>query len=130
MPGYSAGLLNHVTEPLTVSPCWSSPVRLSCKRIIDVLGSAGLLVVLSPVLLILGALVKFTSPGPVLYRWRVVGKEGEPFLSYKFRSMVANADDLKPALMGQNEMAGPVFKLTRDPRVTAIGSWMRRYSLD
>jgi lipopolysaccharide/colanic/teichoic acid biosynthesis glycosyltransferase len=74
--------------------------------------------------------VKLSSPGEIFYRWKVVGKAGKPFLSYKFRSMVRNADDLKPQLEAANEMTGPVFKMTRDPRVTATGNWMRRYSLD
>lgn len=123
-------MMPQATDSLTFSPRWQSPARLACKRIIDVIGAAVLLVLLLPVLLILGMLVKLTSPGPLLYRWRVVGKNGRPFLSFKFRSMVANADDLKSGLTKQNEMVGPVFKLTHDPRVTTVGSWMRRYSLD
>ena len=88
------------------------------------------MVLLSPFLLILSVLVKVTSRGPVFYPWHVVGKGGHPFLGYKFRSMITNADDLKPTLAAQNEMLGPVFKLTHDPRVTPLGKWMRRYSLD
>jgi lipopolysaccharide/colanic/teichoic acid biosynthesis glycosyltransferase len=109
---------------------WRSPLRLACKRIFDIVGSLLLLLLLSPLFLILALLVKLTSPGPVLYRWRVVGKAGLPFISYKFRSMVANADGLKADLEERNEMKGPVFKLTHDPRVTRVGKWMRRYSLD
>lgn len=89
-----------------------------------------LLVLLLPLLLVLAVLVKLTSPGPALYRWKVVGRYGSPFVSYKFRSMVGDADERKPQLLGQNEMSGPVFKLTHDPRVTPLGRWMRRYSLD
>jgi lipopolysaccharide/colanic/teichoic acid biosynthesis glycosyltransferase len=96
----------------------------------DVTVAASLLAVLLPLLLALAALVKLTSRGPVLYRWHVVGQAGLRFLSFKFRSMAANADALKPQLLGQNEMTGPVFKLTRDPRITPLGAWMRRYSLD
>ncbi len=109
---------------------WSSPLRLACKRVFDLVGSLLLLLVLSPLFLILALLVKFTSPGPILYRWRVVGKGGVPFISYKFRSMVANADELKAELEERNEMTGPVFKVTNDPRITHLGRWMRRYSLD
>jgi lipopolysaccharide/colanic/teichoic acid biosynthesis glycosyltransferase len=87
-------------------------------------------VLLSPVFLILALLVKLTSRGPVLYQWNVVGQNGVRFTSFKFRSMVTNADELKAKLMARNEMTGPVFKLTKDPRVTAAGGWMRRYSLD
>jgi lipopolysaccharide/colanic/teichoic acid biosynthesis glycosyltransferase len=114
----------------TFSRHWRSPLRLACKRAFDFVASLFLLVLLSPVFLALALLVKFSSPGPILYCWRVVGKGGHPFVSYKFRSMVANADELKAELEAQNEMKGPVFKLTHDPRITSVGMWMRRYSLD
>jgi lipopolysaccharide/colanic/teichoic acid biosynthesis glycosyltransferase len=100
------------------------------KRVFDVVVSGLLLVLLSPAFLLLAILVKLSSPGPALYRWRVVGKDGQPFVGYKFRSMVVNADDLKPALEPRNEMAGPVFKLADDPRVTRFGRWMRKHSID
>jgi lipopolysaccharide/colanic/teichoic acid biosynthesis glycosyltransferase len=119
------------TSPVVVfSPCWSSPVRLAGKRTMDIVGSAILLVLLTPLMVVLATLVWATSPGPVFYRWRVMGKQGKPFLGYKFRSMVANAEHLKATLTQQNEMTGPVFKLARDPRLTPFGTWMRRYSLD
>jgi lipopolysaccharide/colanic/teichoic acid biosynthesis glycosyltransferase len=119
-----------VQKPLVLSPFWNSATRLAGKRVMDIVGSAILIVLLSPLLLMLGVLVKATSRGPIFYRWRVAGKGGRPFLSYKFRSMIANADELKSRLADQNEMNGPVFKLTRDPRVTSLGRLMRRYSLD
>jgi lipopolysaccharide/colanic/teichoic acid biosynthesis glycosyltransferase len=100
------------------------------KRFLDVVVSFFLLILLSPVLLLLAILVKLSSAGPVLYRWRVVGYSGRRFAGYKFRSMIVNADALKPQLLLKNEMTGPVFKLTGDPRITAVGAWMRRYSLD
>lgn len=100
------------------------------KRGIDIVVSACLLMLLSPFLLVLAVLVKLDSPGPIFYRWRVVGRNGRRFVGYKFRSMVANADALKPQLLARNEMTGPVFKLTHDPRITAFGAWMRRYSID
>lgn len=121
-------------KPATVcfglSPNWFSPVQRAAKRLLDIVVAAVLLVLLSPLLLTLALLVKLTSPGPALYRWKVVGRYGARFVSYKFRSMVADADDRKPQLLQKNEMTGPVFKLTRDPRVTPLGRWMRRYSLD
>jgi lipopolysaccharide/colanic/teichoic acid biosynthesis glycosyltransferase len=107
-----------------------SPLRTAGKRGLDVIVSACLLVVLSPLLLTLAALVKLTSRGPAFYRWRVIGQSELRFVSYKFRSMVENADVLKPQLLRQNEMTGPVFKLAGDPRITPLGAWMRRYSLD
>jgi len=103
---------------------------LACKWFFDLLVSGSLLVVLSPLFLILALAVKLTSSGPVFYRWNVVGKRGRPFTGYKFRSMCLNADQLKAQLEHLNEMHGPVFKLTNDPRVTGLGAWMRRHSLD
>jgi lipopolysaccharide/colanic/teichoic acid biosynthesis glycosyltransferase len=103
---------------------------LVCKRTCDFVFSAVLLILFAPIFITLAILVKSTSRGPVFYRWRVIGKNGIPFVSYKFRSMVSNADELKAELEKQNEMSGPVFKLTNDPRITKVGSWMRRYSLD
>jgi lipopolysaccharide/colanic/teichoic acid biosynthesis glycosyltransferase len=115
---------------LVFSPAWGSPAHLAAKRGIDAVGSALLLLLLSPVFLVLAIAVTATSPGPIFYRWKVVGRSGRPFVSYKFRSMVANADALRSQLGSLNEMGGPVFKMTHDPRVTKVGSWMRRYSLD
>jgi lipopolysaccharide/colanic/teichoic acid biosynthesis glycosyltransferase len=119
-----------VFRPPILSAGWHSPARLACKRALDLIGSAIMLVILSPLLITIAVLVKLTSRGPVFYRWRVVGKGGRPFVGYKFRSMIANADELQPELRAQNEMTGPVFKLTRDPRVTNLGAGLRRYSLD
>jgi lipopolysaccharide/colanic/teichoic acid biosynthesis glycosyltransferase len=112
------------------SPYWRSAFRQAVKRAIDVLGAGSLLIVLSPLLLLLAIAVKLSSSGEILYRWRVVGQGGRPFLSFKFRSMVSNADELKDQLKSDNEMTGPVFKITNDPRITPTGKWMRRYSLD
>ena len=117
-------------EPLVFSPSWGRPLRLGCKRALDVLISAFLLGLTAPLFLVLGFAVKLTSPGPVFYRWKVVGKNGRPFVGYKLRSMVVNADELKSDLAHLNEMTGPMFKMARDPRITPVGSWMRRYSLD
>jgi lipopolysaccharide/colanic/teichoic acid biosynthesis glycosyltransferase len=117
-------------EVLIHSLNWQNPMLLGCKRTMDVVGSALLLILLSPVFLALACAVSLTSPGPIFYRWRVIGKSGRPFLGYKFRSMCADADQLKEQLERLNEMRGPVFKLTRDPRVTKVGAWMSRYSLD
>lgn len=113
-----------------LSRAWHSPLRLAAKRGIDVVGSALLLLLLSPLFVVLAIAVKVTSPGTIFYRWKVVGQNGRHFVGYKFRSMVADADSLLPQLAARNEMRGPAFKMSRDPRVTKVGSWMRRYSLD
>jgi len=100
------------------------------KRAIDFVAALSLLVLLSPWLVLLAILVKLDSRGSVLYRWKVLGLGGRYFTSYKFRTMVANADALKEQLEARNEMLGPVFKIQDDPRITRVGRWMRRYSLD
>ena len=107
-----------------------SPAERAAKRIVDVVVCATLLVVLSPLLAAIALAVKLGDGGPVLYRWRVVGRAGRPFTGYKFRSMVTNADELKAALEGANEMSGPVFKMRGDPRITRVGRILRRFSLD
>jgi lipopolysaccharide/colanic/teichoic acid biosynthesis glycosyltransferase len=112
------------------SPHWNSAPQQAVKRLIDVLGAGSLLIALSPLFVVLAIVVKLSAPGNIFYQWKVVGQAGRPFLSYKFRSMVSNADELKGRLEPCNEMTGPVFKITNDPRVTAAGKWMRRYSLD
>jgi lipopolysaccharide/colanic/teichoic acid biosynthesis glycosyltransferase len=115
---------------VSFSSAWDKPINVAFKRLVDIVGSAGAMILLSPLFLVLAIAVKLSSPGPVLYRWRVVGKKGRPFIGYKFRSMVPDADRLKSELEPLNEMDGPVFKLTNDPRVTSLGLWMRRHSLD
>ena len=115
---------------VSFSPNWNEPMQVITKRLLDVSISLLLMILLSPMLLLLALLIKYTSPGPVLYPWRVVGKNGRPFVGFKFRSMVVDADERKAELAKLNEMTGPVFKLTNDPRVTPVGRWLRRYSLD
>jgi hypothetical protein len=97
------------------------------KRVLDIAITGLGLIVLSPLLLLIGLLVKLTSPGPLLYAWDVIGRGGRPFRGYKFRTMVHNADDLKSQLAHLNEMSGPVFKVQNDPRITPIGRWLRKY---
>ena len=103
---------------------------LAIKRALDVAVCGVLLLLLSPLLGAIALGIKLTSPGPVMYAWKVVGKDGRFFSSWKFRSMVPNADALKGRLMAENEMSGPVFKMQRDPRITPIGRILRKYSLD
>ncbi len=100
------------------------------KQAIDFFWSLTLLVLLSPVFLITALAIKLTSPGPVLFRQQRSGLNGAPFTIYKFRTMVTNAEQFKHELEIMNEMTGPVFKVTNDPRVTPIGRFLRKYSLD
>ena len=103
---------------------------LILKRGLDVLGSGLALTLLSPLLIAISVLIKFDSPGPVLYCAKRAGRKGHIFRCYKFRTMVADADGLKESLRGQNERSGPVFKIADDPRITCLGRILRRYSLD
>lgn len=100
------------------------------KQAMDVVGAFCLLVGLSWLLLPVALLIKLTSPGPVLFKQRRSGLNGEPFTMLKFRSMVSDAEQRKHELEALNEMSGPVFKLTHDPRVTPVGRFLRRFSLD
>lgn len=100
------------------------------KRSIDVIGSLCGLILLSPILLVIMALIKLESKGPVIFSQDRVGQYGKKFKMYKFRSMVVNAEELKKKLQAQNEMSGPMFKMKDDPRVTKIGKFIRKTSLD
>jgi exopolysaccharide biosynthesis polyprenyl glycosylphosphotransferase len=101
------------------------------KTALDFVGSFLLLVVLGPlVMLPMALLVRLTSKGPVLFRQQRAGLNGQPFTMLKFRTMVSNAEQLKQELAALNEMSGPVFKVTNDPRITPIGRFLRKWSID
>src|SRR5580658_8124394 len=100
------------------------------KRTLDCLCSAALLVWLAPVLLVTAVLVKLTSRGPIVFSQIRVGLNKRQFKIYKFRTMVANGEQLQDQLLGMNEMSGPVFKIKRDPRVTPLGRILRKTSID
>ncbi len=106
--------------------------KLYTKRAFDIVGSAALITVLSPLLLILALTVKFGSPGPVLFRQERVGLNGAPFHMIKFRSMVVDAEERLQAISSLDRLEGNdvLFKMKDDPRVTRIGRVMRRFSLD
>ncbi len=103
---------------------------LLLKRALDVAGSSLALILLAPVLLLLACLIRIESRGPVLYSALRAGRKGRPFRCYKFRTMVRDAEALKERLREQNQRQGPVFKIRDDPRITRVGRWLRRYSLD
>lgn len=104
---------------------------LFIKRVFDIVVSGTLLLLLSPLFLLIALAIKLTTPRlPVSYPWRVVGYKGRPFTGYKFTTMVADADDRKADLMHLNEMNGPVFKIKDDPRITPLGTVLRKFSLN
>jgi lipopolysaccharide/colanic/teichoic acid biosynthesis glycosyltransferase len=97
---------------------------------VDLLIAVPAVILLGPVWAIVAIAIRLDSPGPVLYRSLRVGKGGSTFTCYKFRSMVANADDSKEDLRRHNQRHGPTFKMKDDPRLTRLGPFIRRYSID
>jgi Undecaprenyl-phosphate glucose phosphotransferase len=104
--------------------------RLLFKRLIDIVGSSFLIFLLSPFFLMVGIWIKLDSRGPVFFRQTRLGINGKPFRMFKFRSMIADAENLKDKLTALNEADGPLFKIKDDPRVTRVGRFLRRTSLD
>ena len=100
------------------------------KRTLDILISTTALILLAPLMLLIALLIRLESPGPVFFRQIRLGRYGKPFIMYKFRSMRCNAQELQPLLMHMNEKQGGAFKIRHDPRMTRIGRFLRKYSLD
>jgi exopolysaccharide biosynthesis polyprenyl glycosylphosphotransferase len=100
------------------------------KQVLDLVGALLLLLFSLLPFLVVSLMIKLTSRGPVLFRQQRAGLNGRPFTMYKFRTMVTNAEQMKAELAALNEMSGPVFKVTNDPRVTPVGRWLRKFSLD
>ncbi|GHC04138.1 glycosyl transferase [Cerasicoccus arenae] len=100
------------------------------KRAFDVIGALALLLALSPLLAVLATGVKLSSPGPIIFKQQRTGWRGRSFAMWKFRTMIAGAESQQGELAQSNELAGPAFKASDDPRVTSFGRWLRRYSLD
>ena len=100
------------------------------KRSIDVICSIMGLIALSPIFLIVSILIRLESKGEIIFKQKRVGLNGEEFEIYKFRSMVANAEELKEKLAEENEMSGPMFKMKDDPRITKVGKFIRKTSID
>ena len=101
------------------------------KHLIDLLGAAAMLLVAAPLIMLPAAIaIRLTSPGPILFRQKRSGLNGQPFTMLKFRTMVTDAEQRKDELAVFNEMEGPVFKVTDDPRITRLGGFLRKYSID
>ena len=105
-------------------------VRLLLKRGLDVVFSSMVLILLSPLFLLIAIAIKLDSPGPVFYASERIGKKGRPFRCMKFRTMVADAEQRRVGLMHRNERDGVLFKITDDPRITRLGRFLRKHSLD
>jgi exopolysaccharide biosynthesis polyprenyl glycosylphosphotransferase len=115
---------------LTFTTTPKNELLLSLRHIFDFLGSAILILILSPVFLLVTLAIHLDSRGPAIYRQVRCGVNGRRFTFYKFRSMVEGAEMRKDDLLAYNLMAGPVFKMKNDPRVTRVGRFLRKTSLD
>ncbi|WP_273833218.1 sugar transferase [Guptibacillus sedimenti] len=106
-------------------------VYLILKRLVDILGAASGILLLAPIYIIVAMLIKVEdSQGPVLFKQKRIGKNGKEFNMYKFRSMVSNAEELLIDLLEQNESTGAMFKMKKDPRITKVGRFIRKTSID
>jgi exopolysaccharide biosynthesis polyprenyl glycosylphosphotransferase len=103
---------------------------LLLKRLLDLVVSGGALLALGPLMLVIAGLVKLDSTGPSLYSATRVGRKGRTFRCHKFRTMFVGAANIKEKLRQQNQREGPTFKMVGDPRITRVGRWLRRYSVD
>jgi exopolysaccharide biosynthesis polyprenyl glycosylphosphotransferase len=119
-------------DPFTAVPAGVSPddPRLALKRCIDLLLAGVGLVLALPVLAAAALAIKLTSPGPVIFAHERYGLNKRRFKMFKLRTMVADAEEHQSSLENQNEVAGPVFKIRRDPRLTRVGAFLRRTSID
>lgn len=104
--------------------------QLALKKLMDITVSLTVIITFAPIFLIIGILIKFTSPGPIIFKQARVGLRGRQFNLYKFRTMVQNAEDIRKQLADKNEVDGPVFKIKDDPRVTKVGKFLRKTGLD
>jgi len=116
--------------PLSAGRSWGSARHHTLKRIFDVVVVLAVLPLLLPVALICALAVRLDSPGPVLMRQSRTGQHGRRFKMYKFRTMVANAEELKASLAHLNVLPPPDFKIPNDPRITRVGRFLRKSSLD
>jgi exopolysaccharide biosynthesis polyprenyl glycosylphosphotransferase len=145
----SAGVDLRVVPDMYDGLAWNSPIEyigqfptiplhrghvpemaLVLKRVLDIVFSSLVLIVLSPLLLVIAIAIKFDSPGPAVYSSERIGKKGRVFRCMKFRTMVRDADKKRADIMHMNERDGVLFKISNDPRITKLGRFLRKYSLD
>jgi exopolysaccharide biosynthesis polyprenyl glycosylphosphotransferase len=124
--------LNHIAEmPVIEYGTWgTSPSTMAIKRVVDVLLSAAGIVVLAPLMLVIALAVRLSSRGPALFRQVRAGRDGKPFKILKFRTMCRDAEQRISEVISPDELTEPMFKLRKDPRVTKVGRYLRRASLD
>lgn len=115
---------------LTFAPVHHSQSQLKVKRLLDIAGALVGLVLSAPLIAVAGTMIRITSPGPILFKQVRCGLYGRSFTMFKLRTMVENAEDQQDEIRHMNEMEGPVFKIERDPRITAVGRFLRAFSID
>lgn len=123
-------LSEEVDENLYRDKYSKSFLYYSVKRFIDICGSSVGIILLSPIIIVTIIAIKLDSKGSVIFSQERVGKNGKKFKMYKFRSMVTNAEELLVKLKDKNEMSGPMFKMKEDPRITKVGKFIRKTSID
>ena len=114
---------------LTFSAAPHDEIRLLVKRVIDIVLAAAALVLLFPFMLLIALLIRLTSPGPAIFRQERCGLNGRRFVFYKFRSMCENAEEMKASLAHLSHKS-TAFKIPNDPRLTRVGRWLRKFSID
>jgi exopolysaccharide biosynthesis polyprenyl glycosylphosphotransferase len=125
-----ASLEGFDTPLLSLRRTPSGEVRLAIKRLTDIVGALVGITLSGPIMIALALAIKIESRGPVMFRQTRAGRNGRKFTMLKFRSMVVDAERKKAELMHLNEMSGPVFKIRKDPRITRVGAFIRKTSLD
>lgn len=130
MEAISKKTVNNININKGINADMSKPVYFFFKRLMDILCSGLAIIVLSPLLFIVAVAIKIESKGPVVFCQERIGKDGKSFYMYKFRSMCVNAEDILEKLESKNEVDGPVFKMKDDPRVTKVGKFIRKFSID
>jgi exopolysaccharide biosynthesis polyprenyl glycosylphosphotransferase len=119
-----------MTQVEIVSKYGKNPAYFIVKRIIDIIGALCGIILLHPVMVVVAIWIKIGSKGSVFFTQERVGQDGRGFMMYKFRSMCIDAEYLLEKLQDKNEMSGPMFKIKEDPRVTKIGKFIRKTSID
>ena len=115
---------------LTICNTPTDYTGLLVKRVADILSALGVIIIGMPFLLLVAVIIKLDSKGPVFFKQKRSGLRGKTFNLYKFRTMVVGADKMKAELQAQNEMSGPAFKMTNDPRITRVGRFLRKVGID
>ena len=118
------------TRALDHPPRAASLGYLALKRLMDIVGASSALLIAAPAMLLSAFAIKLDSRGPVFFWQYRLGENGKPFRFYKFRSMSVDAPNMRDSLSSLNETTGPVFKIRRDPRITRVGRWIRKFSID